>query len=122
MKLIKKLLLLVVFLPVCALAQQYVLFNGGVCTDEREAAPDEGTRLVFFASSGSYLSGVQVVIKDTNGRELVNVRTRGPWLILNLPTGQYQLEASLGDHGQGGVFSVDSNSPAEYAYMFATGE
>jgi hypothetical protein len=121
MKLMKILLMFVAFLPVYAMAQQYV-FNGGIGTDEREMAPEEGTRLVFFASSGSYLSGVQVQVEDMNGRELVNIQTRGPWLILDLPTGQYQLQASLGDNTQGGVFSVGGDSPAEYGYMFATGE
>lgn len=123
MKRLLKLLVVVTFLPVCAFAQQYVLFNGGVGSDERETAPDEGTKLVFFASTGSYLSDIQVAIMDMNGRELVNTRTRGPWLILDLPNGQYQVRASLDEAtAQGGIINVGGGSPQEYAYMFPVGE
>ncbi len=117
-----KLLSLSIFLPAFAVAQQYVLFNGGVGADERETAPETGTKLVFFADTGSYLSGVMVTIEDLNGQPLVNTLTKGPWLIVDLPEGDYQIRASLDDNAQGGVFSVTAQAGQEFAYMFTLDE
>lgn len=99
-------------------AQETILFNGGVTSDERAEAPVTGTKLVFFVEAGNFLAGVQVVVKDSSGQEVVNVRTSGPWLILNLPNGRYTVRAAVGDsNAQGGYIEVDG-SAREYAYMF----
>lgn len=115
---VRILLFIVSFLPVISLAQDYILWNGGVGADERELAPTDGTRLVFFADSGSFLANVHVIIKNMTGRELVNTISKGPWLILDLPEGQYQIQASLHETNiQGGLISVDESNQ-EFAYKF----
>lgn len=100
------------------LAQEVVVFNGGVGTDERASAPANGTKLVFFVETGNFLSGVQVVVKNASGTEVVNTVTKGPWLILNLPNGRYNVRATLGtSQAQGGAIEVDGSNQ-EFAYMF----
>jgi hypothetical protein len=97
-----------------------VVFNGGISLEERASAPDEGTKLEFFLKGGPYVSDVHVVVEDSSGNELVNTVTDGPWLILDLPDGEYQVHASLGDdNAQGGKIQVDSRSEA-FGYMFPT--
>lgn len=99
-------------------AQDVVLFNGGVGAEERATAPATGTRLVFFVETGNFLSGVQVVVKNDSGTEVVNTVTKGPWLILNLPNGRYRVSATLGENNaQGGYIDVDGSNK-EFAYMF----
>jgi hypothetical protein len=99
-------------------AQGVVVWSGGVGTDERESAPTTGTKLVFFVESGSFLSGVQVLIKNANGAEVVNTVSTGPWLILNLPSGRYQVTATRSEgNAQGGYIDVDGSNQ-EFAYMF----
>lgn len=94
------LLMLALLVPVTAFtAQDYILFNGGVSQEERAAAPTTGVRLTFFISAGNYLSGVAVSVKNSAGDELVNTVTEGPWLILDLPAGEYAVRASL-DSGE----------------------
>ena len=97
-----------------------VVFNGGISLEERASAPEEGTKLEFFVSGGEYLSDVQVVVADEAGNELVNTVTDGPWLILDLPDGQYDVQASLGGGNvQSGTITVDSRSE-QFGYMFPT--
>lgn len=95
-----------------------VVFNGGISLEERASAPQEGTKLEFFVASGAYLSDVNVRIEDQAGNELVNTVTDGPWLILDLPEGEYNVYASFEDAGeQSGQITVDSRSQ-QYGYMF----
>jgi hypothetical protein len=96
-----------------------VVFNGGISLEERASAPEEGTKLEFFLSGGPYVSDVHVVVADDAGNELVNTVTDGPWLILDLPDGEYNVQASLGqDQVQGGKIMVDSRSE-KFGYMFS---
>ncbi len=76
-------------------AQNHVIWSGGIGADERAEAPNEGTRLVFALQSGAFLSRVQVSITNSQGEEVVNTVTNGPWLVLDLPDGQYSVVASL---------------------------
>jgi hypothetical protein len=96
-----------------------VVFNGGISLEERASAPDEGTKLEFFLSGGPYLSDVHVVVADADGKALVDTVTDGPWLILDLPDGQYSVQASLSeDQVQSGRITVDSRSE-KFGYMFS---
>lgn len=97
-----------------------VIWTGGVSLEERAAAPAEGTKLQFFGREGNYLSDVTVVVKDADGRELVNTMTLGPWLILDLPPGRYSVLATLQNGvAQGGIIDVDG-SRQEFGYRFSS--
>ena len=56
---------------------------------------------VYFSGlngRGAFISDVKVVIDDRHGKELVNLTTAGPWLFINLPTGNYRVKATFADH------------------------
>jgi len=100
-------------------AQNYVIWSGGIGTDERAEAPQEGTRLVFAIRSGAFLSRVQVSITNTEGTELVSTITDGPWLVLDLPNGQYTVNASLDNREPvSGSFSV-GGTQREFTILFS---
>lgn len=99
--------------------QDYLIWSGGVSEKEREMAPTSGTRLVFFVSSGSYLSEIAVTIVDSAGDRLVETITTGPWLILNLPTGTYRVEATRRNGDVQSVeIEIDENANSEFGLMF----
>ena len=75
-------------------AADRIIYNGGVTVEERAEAPSEGTRLVFFVSSGNFLANIAVSVTDAAGNEVVNTTTEGPWLILDLDPGQYRVVAT----------------------------
>lgn len=100
-------------------SREFVLWSGGISEEEREEAPDEGTKLVFFVKSGSFLADIKVSVKDQSGQELVNTVSPGPWLILNLPDGSYSVVAqrSNGDV-QSLIISVVGNEAREFGFVF----
>lgn len=108
--------LLALALPAYA-QNDIVVWSGGIGSEEREAAPASGTKLVFFVETGNFLANVQVVVKDASGKELVNETSKGPWMILNLAPGRYSVRATLGAQAQGGTIEVSGDSQ-EFAYMF----
>lgn len=58
-------------------------------------------KLVFAAGSGGYLSQVGTRITDSQGRTVFEVLDCGPWLLLDLPAGRYDVVATAHDgHGR----------------------
>lgn len=101
------------------LAQNPVIWTGGISEEERAEAPTTGTRLVFFVSAGNYLSNIAVRITDDNSREVVNTTTAGPWLILDLPAGRYSVQATRGNGDVQGVqIEIVAGTDAEFGIMF----
>jgi hypothetical protein len=94
-----------------------VVWTGGIGVEERDSAPKDGTKLVFFADGGKFLSNVQVVVKDAGGKEVVNAKSTGPWMVLKLEPGTYNVRATLGEQAQGGRIEVTAGNQ-EFAYMF----
>lgn len=73
--------------------------EGGVGADETaalEAQRDQYSLWLITAVrvSGAYLAEVQVRIADQRGRVLLERKMSGPWLLVNLPIGRYELQAS----------------------------
>jgi hypothetical protein len=75
---------------------QYV--TGGI-GDEERAAFDEARKafnleLIFAAKGGGeYLSGLDVVIQDKSGREVLKTHSEGPRLLARVPPGSYKVTA-----------------------------
>jgi len=73
-------------------------FSGGVGEDEQAMLSalgrSDNLKLVFATREGHYLSDVAVVIKDSNGSQVLAVVTDGPWLYTDLPAGKYVISAT----------------------------
>ena len=115
------LLLCVTLLSTVSLAesQEFILWSGGISEEERAEAPEQGIKLVFFVRAGNFLADIKVSVKDQSGQELVNTVSTGPWLILDLPDGNYGIvaERSNGDV-QSFVISVHSGGVREFGFVF----
>ena len=84
-------------------AVQYM--SGGIGKDEANALKraEAGFPLTLeFAASGEkpvadapapFVAAADVSIQDASGQDVLNVRTDGPLLLVNLPTGQYTVDA-----------------------------
>jgi hypothetical protein len=51
-------------------------------------------KILFTGAGGEYLSDVQVSITDTKGQVVAENTTKGPILLVNLPTGTYKVSAT----------------------------
>lgn len=100
------------------LAQEIIIFNGGITIAERQSAPEDGTKLSFFVQAGNYLSNVKVIVQTTSGEELVNTVTNGPWLILDLPSGTYQVIASISNGETQSLPITITDDNQEFGFMF----
>ncbi len=73
--------------------------SGGVGTESLDQlgalSSQFNLKLVFALKSGEYLSGVQVVINDAKGQSMLDALSEGPWLLAKLPTGNYQIVATV---------------------------
>lgn len=79
--------------------------SGGVGEGERtelNSLSDQFNLRLLFAmqGSGEYLSAVRVNILDKQGTSVLNVESKGPWLLAQLEPGDYIVEASATDQGQ----------------------
>lgn len=113
----KFLLILCCLAPTGLPAQDLVLYNGGVGIGEREEAPKDGVKLEFFAENGAFVAMVDVTVKDSAGEVLVDTVTDGPWLILDLPQGQYTVHAELEDDAESTFIDVNTGNE-KFGYEF----
>ncbi len=79
--------------------------SGGVSKDEADALKQQSADYALtleFASSrsaegdvspGAYLADVNVDIRDTQGRQMLNTTSAGPLLLVRLPPGDYTVSA-----------------------------
>ena len=74
--------------------------SGGVGIQQRNAIDQLedsfGLKLVFADHDGRYIADVAVDILDRNGQQVFSLNDAGPWLLTELPPGDYQVQASFG--------------------------
>jgi hypothetical protein len=84
--------------------------SGGVGTDSIDRlnalAGDFNVKLVFALKSGEYVSDVRVVIADAAGKTLLDTTSEGPWFLIRLPVGNYQVAATLSGNAVKRQFAV----------------
>jgi hypothetical protein len=102
-----------------AVAQVTHLCSG---TSEEQRAQAEATphtlRLVYADPGGSFLGEVTTRITDTAGQVLVEVTCPGPWLLADLPGGQYEVTATFRGESKTQTVSVDGQSQQEQVITF----
>lgn len=111
-------LIAVLMLAQQAAAQNPVVWSGGITVDERAQAPDTGTKLVFFDDTGDFLANVHVIIKDAQSKVVLDTVCPGPWLIVDLPEGSYNVRAEVGDKAQGVDIVFGADGKKEYGFRF----
>jgi hypothetical protein len=76
--------------------------TGGVGQDERSclqpAEKDYNLKLVFAVSSGQYLASPMITVQDKSGKDIVHMRSDGPWFLAKLPAGEYKVIVSRDGH------------------------
>lgn len=98
--------------------------SGGIGADESAAMQRAASRyeleLIFAARDGAnrgdYLAYVPVVIRDSAGHTVLATRTRGPYLLANLPDGTYRVTATK--HGASKQQVVHLSSGGHQSVVF----
>lgn len=98
--------------------------TGGVGESEeakmKSRADDYNLDLLFISERGHYLSDVGVTIDNAKGESILNTRSSGPYLLTNLPTGDYTVYTSFnGERRQRDVAIVqDSQTEIRFNWQF----
>lgn len=76
------------------------VWTGGVGELNRQQAPDHNTRVEFFVSGGAFLADVSYTLYDGRGNVLAEGTADGPWLVVDLQSGTYSVEATRNRTGE----------------------
>jgi hypothetical protein len=90
--------------------------SGGIGLDEstafKTAMSQYPLALTFAASGGNtaaYVADVQVVIRDSHDNDVLNTKSKGPYFLVRLPPGQYQVFATYDNKTQSKKATVESS-------------
>lgn len=72
------------------------------------------------SKSGSYLADVLLTIRDGERRIVFNRRLDGPWLMIDLPLGRYQVEAALDGQAQERTTTIHQGDHHQLFFYFDT--
>lgn len=103
--------------------------SGGIGLDEStafKAAMSQYPLALTFASTGAgsdtaaYVSEVQVVIRDTNDANVLNATSEGPYFLVKLPPGQYQVFATYNNNEtQSQKVSIDGTGSSRATFTWS---
>jgi hypothetical protein len=101
--------------------------SGGVSHEELRvlhARRDAYSLWVITAASksGSYLADVLLTIRDGQRRIVFNRRLDGPWLMIDLPLGRYQVEAALDGQAQQRTTTIHQGDHHQLFFYFDTAD
>ena len=90
------------------------LLTGGVSEEERESMRrDLSPYNVWLAfverDTGNYVTGVKVAVVDNKENAVVDTVSDGPWLLAQLPPGQYKVRTA---DGQEQLITAAAGTPA----------
>jgi predicted metalloprotease with PDZ domain len=99
------------------------VIHGGVGIEERSAieqkAADHNLKLTFARKgSGAYLFGVKVVVRNKQGRVVVDTTASGPLLLAKLPDGEYSVAATEHDVTLSQTIAIKSGVRRDWVFRF----
>jgi hypothetical protein len=87
---------------------QYACTGVGMDSRDDPRWSEFSTKFVFAAQNGGYLGDVAVTVEDGDGRQVFSAECLAPWMLVDLPSGRYQVRAVARDaYDQQMTLSVD---------------
>jgi hypothetical protein len=104
-------------------AQGEPYVTGGVGATEEASLKQRSAEfslriLVAAAGSGAYLADARVRITDAGGRQVLDVRTDGPWLLVNLKLGAYKVVATVEGQTREQATTIHAGDRHEMVFRF----
>ena len=95
----------------------FAYLSGGVGEEEladiRSRERDFNLKLLFAERGGAYLGDVDVALTNAAGETVFAVQALGPYVLLRLPSGSYQIRATMNGQVQQGRLSVPAKGRQE---------
>jgi hypothetical protein len=96
--------------------------SGGFGIEEREnlrtLGKNDNLELSFALQNRHYLDGARVLIKDSNGKDILEAVSDGPLFFAELPKGIYTVEATAMGHTEEQIAHVPSKGQAQLYFAW----
>lgn len=97
-------------------------FVGGVGVDKRKHIDENfsnySLRVEIAEKSGAYTADARIRIRDKDGRTHLDILQEGPVLVIDLPPGQYRLEAELDGKSQTRKVTVKGDRQTRTTFLW----
>jgi hypothetical protein len=99
--------------------------SGGIGTESvdrlRSMERDFSVKVLCALDTGEYVADVKVTIVDASNRVVLDTVSEGPWLLVRLPPGTYQVGASLGGRAESRRVTVGPGTLRTVDFRWPTG-
>lgn len=96
--------------------------SGGIGEEERDEIRlrerDFNLKLLFAERGGSYLGDVDVVLLNAKGETMLDLKSVGPFLLVQLPGGSYGIKVSANGQIQEGRLSIPAKGQREGVFRW----
>ena len=108
------------FFSASAWSQEIKHLSTGIGYSERQAPySDYSTKIVLFVTGGAFLANVNVTVLDMKDKVLFQGVSQGPWFLINLEPGEYQVIAKRkSGETQSARFTVKSGQQTRVPLLF----
>jgi hypothetical protein len=104
-------------------AQGWKFLEGGVGATETESMESERGNYSLWImtaarTSGAHLADAQVTIVNDKGEQVFERRLDGPWLMIDLPLGRYEVRAHTGEQAQSRTTTIHPGDHHQIVFYF----
>jgi hypothetical protein len=106
--------------------QGWAFLDGGIGQTETEGMQSERGNYSLWIitaarTSGAHVADVEVTIANDKGEQVFRRRLEGPWLMINLPLGRYEVRARLGQENQSRITTIHPSDHHQVVFYFDVG-
>jgi hypothetical protein len=104
-------------------AQGWAFVEGGVGASETQSMESERASYSLWVmtaarTSGAHLADAEVTILNEKGERVFERRIDGPWLMIDLPLGRYEVRARTGDQAQSRTTTIHPGDHHQVIFYF----
>jgi hypothetical protein len=104
-------------------AQGSAFLEGGVGATETESMESERANYSLWImtaarTSGAHLADAEVTIINDKGERVFERRLDGPWLMIDLPLGRYEVRARTGEQTQSRITTIHPGDHHQVVFYF----
>jgi len=103
--------------------QGWAFLDGGIGQTETETMEAERSKYSLWImtasrTSGAHLPDAEVTIIDSKGQTVFERRLEGPWLMIDLPLGRYEVRSRHGQESQTRITTIHPGDHHQVIFYF----
>jgi len=103
--------------------QGWAFIDGGIGQTETEGMESERSKYSLWImtagrTSGAHLADVDVIIVNDKGEQVFERRLEGPWLMIDLPLGRYEVRSRYKDESQSRITTIHPGDHHQIVFYF----